>query len=51
MHNGKPTYRKEAKLYLPGKALEEIKQHEDWYQELICLQDRKREVENCDKTS
>lgn len=39
---------KEAKLYLPGKTLEEIEQHEDWHQKLIYLQDRKREVENLD---
>ena len=44
-HSGQPAYRKEAKLYLPGKTLEEIEQHEDWHQELIYLQDRKREVE------
>ncbi|XP_069379697.1 coiled-coil domain-containing protein 112 isoform X1 [Paralichthys olivaceus] len=43
-HSGHPGYRKEAKLYLPGKTLEEIKQHEDWHQELINLQDRKREA-------
>lgn len=43
-HSGQPAYRKEAKLYLPGKTLEEIEQHEEWHQELICLQDRKREV-------
>ncbi|XP_053181507.1 coiled-coil domain-containing protein 112 [Scomber japonicus] len=43
-HSGQTTYRKEAKLYLPGKMLEEIEQHEDWYQELIYLQDRKREA-------
>ncbi|XP_059193015.1 coiled-coil domain-containing protein 112 [Centropristis striata] len=43
-HNGRSAYRKEAKLYLPGKTLEEIEQHEDWHQELIYLQDRKREA-------
>ncbi|XP_026199374.1 coiled-coil domain-containing protein 112-like [Anabas testudineus] len=43
-HSGQPAYRKEAKLYLPGKTLEEIEQHEEWHQELICLQDRKREA-------
>lgn len=43
-HSGQPAYRKEAKLYLPGKTLEEIEQHEDWYQELLYLQDRKREA-------
>ncbi|XP_069555440.1 coiled-coil domain-containing protein 112 [Brachyistius frenatus] len=43
-HSGQPTYRKEAKLYLTGKTLEDIEQHEDWHQELIYLQDRKREA-------
>uniref|UniRef100_UPI0037E8AABE coiled-coil domain-containing protein 112 n=1 Tax=Semicossyphus pulcher TaxID=241346 RepID=UPI0037E8AABE len=43
-HSGQPAYRKEAKLYLPGKTSEEIEQHEDWHQELIYLQDRKREA-------
>ncbi|XP_042344759.1 coiled-coil domain-containing protein 112 [Plectropomus leopardus] len=43
-HSGRPAYRKEAKVYLPGKTLEEIEQHEDWHQELIHLQDRKREA-------
>ncbi|XP_040011756.1 coiled-coil domain-containing protein 112 [Xiphias gladius] len=43
-HSGQPAYRKEAKLYLPGKTLEEIEQHKDWHQELIYLQDRKREA-------
>ncbi|XP_037632644.1 coiled-coil domain-containing protein 112 isoform X1 [Sebastes umbrosus] len=43
-HSGQPAYRKEVKLYLPGKTLEEIEQHEDWHQELIHLQDKKREA-------
>ncbi|XP_075955476.1 coiled-coil domain-containing protein 112 isoform X1 [Anarhichas minor] len=43
-HSGQAAYRKEAKLYLPGKTLEEIDQHEDWRQELIYLQDKKREA-------
>ncbi|XP_044051527.1 coiled-coil domain-containing protein 112 isoform X2 [Siniperca chuatsi] len=43
-NSGKPGYRREAKLYLPGKTLEEMEQHEDWHQELIYLQDRKREA-------
>ncbi|XP_035021861.2 coiled-coil domain-containing protein 112 [Hippoglossus stenolepis] len=41
---GHPAYRKEAKLYLPGKTLEEIEHHEVWHQQLIKLQDRKREA-------
>ncbi|KAM4616784.1 coiled-coil domain-containing protein 112 [Polymixia lowei] len=43
-HCGRPAFRREAKLYLPGKSLEEIEQHEDWYQQLIFLQDKKREA-------
>ncbi|KAI3372789.1 hypothetical protein L3Q82_023245 [Scortum barcoo] len=43
-HSGQPAYRKEAQLYLPGKTLEEIEQHEEWHQELIFLQDRKRKA-------
>ncbi|KAL6114070.1 ccdc112 [Pungitius sinensis] len=43
-HGGRPAYRKEAKLYLPGLTLEEIEQHEKWHQELIYLQGKKREA-------
>ncbi|XP_034397682.1 coiled-coil domain-containing protein 112 [Cyclopterus lumpus] len=43
-HSGQPAYRKEAKLYLPGKTLEEMERHEDWHQELIYLQGKKREA-------
>ncbi|XP_072243061.1 coiled-coil domain-containing protein 112 [Leuresthes tenuis] len=43
-HSGQAAFRKEAKLYLPGKTLEEIEQHEHWHQELLYLQDRKREA-------
>uniref|UniRef100_A0A3Q4A8Z3 Coiled-coil domain containing 112 n=1 Tax=Mola mola TaxID=94237 RepID=A0A3Q4A8Z3_MOLML len=49
-HSGQPAYRREAKLYLPGKTAEEIEQHEKWHQELIRLQDKKREVDNRDQT-
>uniref|UniRef100_A0A8C2WHC3 Coiled-coil domain containing 112 n=1 Tax=Cyclopterus lumpus TaxID=8103 RepID=A0A8C2WHC3_CYCLU len=45
-HSGQPAYRKEAKLYLPGKTLEEMERHEDWHQELIYLQGKKREVDH-----
>lgn len=48
-HSGQPAYRKEAKLYLPGKTLEEIEQHEDWHRQLISLQNGKREVHEWDK--
>nr|XP_046243591.1 coiled-coil domain-containing protein 112 isoform X2 [Scatophagus argus] len=43
-HSGQLAYRKEAKLYLSSKTMEEIEQHEGWHQELIYLQDRKREA-------
>ncbi|XP_076010365.1 coiled-coil domain-containing protein 112 [Genypterus blacodes] len=43
-HGGRQAYRAEAKLYLPGKTLQDIQQHEDWHQELIHLQDKKREA-------
>ncbi|KAK6312758.1 hypothetical protein J4Q44_G00161050, partial [Coregonus suidteri] len=43
-HNGKPAYRKEALLYLPGKTPEDIEQHEDWYLELLYLQEKKKEA-------
>lgn len=46
-HGGRSSYRKEAKLYLPSKTQEEIQQHKDWHQELLYLQDKKREVEKC----
>ncbi|XP_023859057.1 coiled-coil domain-containing protein 112 isoform X4 [Salvelinus sp. IW2-2015] len=43
-HNGKPAYRKEALLYLPGKTPEDVEQHEDWYLELLYLQEKKKEA-------
>ncbi|XP_057212000.1 coiled-coil domain-containing protein 112 isoform X1 [Triplophysa rosa] len=43
-HNGKPSYRKEAKLYLPDKTVEDIRLHEEWYLELCHLQEEKREA-------
>ena len=48
-HGGQPAYRGEAKLHLPGKTAEEIEKHEKWHQELVRLQDRKREVDNRDQ--
>uniref|UniRef100_A0A3Q3D910 Coiled-coil domain containing 112 n=1 Tax=Hippocampus comes TaxID=109280 RepID=A0A3Q3D910_HIPCM len=41
---GRAGFRKEAKLYLPSKSQEEMEEHERWYQELIHLQDERREV-------
>uniref|UniRef100_H3CC04 Coiled-coil domain containing 112 n=1 Tax=Tetraodon nigroviridis TaxID=99883 RepID=H3CC04_TETNG len=43
-HSGQPAYRKEAKLQLPAKTLEEMERHEEWHQELLHLQDRKRQA-------
>ncbi|CAL8249305.1 unnamed protein product [Merluccius merluccius] len=43
-HGGRPALRKEVRLYLPGRSLEEVQQHEDWYRELLELQDKKREA-------
>ncbi|XP_043102198.1 coiled-coil domain-containing protein 112 isoform X2 [Puntigrus tetrazona] len=43
-HRGKPSYRREARLYLPEKTEEELKKHEDWFLELRRLQDDKREA-------
>ncbi|XP_027022589.2 coiled-coil domain-containing protein 112 [Tachysurus fulvidraco] len=43
-HRGKPSYRSEVKLYLPGKTEEDIRLHEDWYQEMCHLQEKKKEA-------
>ncbi|KAK1801248.1 hypothetical protein P4O66_022945, partial [Electrophorus voltai] len=43
-HSGKPSYRTEVKLYLPGKTDQEIRLHEHWYIEFCCLQDKKKEA-------
>ncbi|XP_030620920.1 LOW QUALITY PROTEIN: coiled-coil domain-containing protein 112 [Chanos chanos] len=43
-HGGKASYREEAQLFLPGRTEEEIRQHEEWYLKLCCLQERKREA-------
>lgn len=43
-HRGKPSYRSEVQLYLPGKTEEDIRLHEDWYREMCCLQEKKKEV-------
>ncbi|KAK5602852.1 hypothetical protein CRENBAI_023461 [Crenichthys baileyi] len=50
-HSGRPSYRKEAKLYLPGKTQERMQQHEGWRQELLHLQHNKREAIRRWKTS
>ncbi|XP_069043355.1 coiled-coil domain-containing protein 112 isoform X2 [Lepisosteus oculatus] len=43
-HSGKPAYLKEALMYLPGRTEEEIKLHENWYQEFLFLEERKKEA-------
>lgn len=43
-HSGKPSYRREARLYLPGRTEEEVERHEQWFLELRRLQERKREA-------
>ncbi|XP_076859602.1 coiled-coil domain-containing protein 112 [Brachyhypopomus gauderio] len=43
-HSGKPSYRTEVKFYLPDKTEQEIRLHEDWYVELCCLQEKKKEA-------
>lgn len=43
-HRGKASYRSEVKPYLPGKTEEDIRLHEDWYQEMCRLQEKKKEV-------
>ncbi|KAA0714516.1 Coiled-coil domain-containing protein 112 [Triplophysa tibetana] len=43
-HNGKASYRKEAKLYLPDKTVEDIGLHEEWYLELCHRQEEKRKA-------
>ncbi|KAJ7994367.1 hypothetical protein DPEC_G00265120 [Dallia pectoralis] len=42
--NGKPAYRKEALFYLPGKTLQDIGQHEQWYLEFLHLQEEKKKA-------
>ncbi|XP_077378193.1 coiled-coil domain-containing protein 112 isoform X2 [Festucalex cinctus] len=41
---GRPDFRKEVKRYLPNKSQEELEEHERWYQELIHLQDKRRQA-------
>ncbi|XP_067250292.1 coiled-coil domain-containing protein 112 isoform X2 [Chanodichthys erythropterus] len=43
-HSGKPSYRQEVRLYLPGKTEEELKLHEEWFLELRRRQEKKREA-------
>ncbi|XP_026111025.1 coiled-coil domain-containing protein 112-like [Carassius auratus] len=43
-HSGKPSFRQEAKLYLPGRTEEDVRLHEEWFVELRRLQDAQREA-------
>ncbi|XP_028980424.2 coiled-coil domain-containing protein 112 isoform X2 [Esox lucius] len=43
-YNGKPAYRKEALIYLPGKTLHDIEQHEQWYREFLHLHEKKKKA-------
>lgn len=43
-HGGKPSFRREARLYLPGRTEEDVRLHEEWFVELRRLQERQREV-------
>ncbi|KPP76160.1 hypothetical protein Z043_104523, partial [Scleropages formosus] len=43
-HSGRPDYREEALVYLPNKTEEELRLHEDWYQKLLSLQEKKKEA-------
>ncbi|KAF7200449.1 coiled-coil domain-containing protein 112 isoform X2 [Nothobranchius furzeri] len=43
-HRGKSSYREEVLQYLPGKRLKEVKQHEEWHQDLLSLKDQKKEA-------
>ncbi|KAM9330934.1 coiled-coil domain-containing protein 112 [Gastrophryne carolinensis] len=42
-HKGKPTYLEEALAYLPSRTQEDVRQHETWYQELLYLEEKKKE--------
>eukprot|EP00062_Callorhinchus_milii_P012378 gi/632959352/ref/XP_007895572.1/ PREDICTED: coiled-coil domain-containing protein 112 [Callorhinchus milii] len=43
-HKGKPSFIEEALQYLPGRTEEDIKFHEQWYQEFRFLEERKKEA-------
>uniref|UniRef100_A0A8C2EY42 Coiled-coil domain containing 112 n=1 Tax=Cyprinus carpio TaxID=7962 RepID=A0A8C2EY42_CYPCA len=43
-HGGKPSFRREARLYLPGRTEEDVRLHEEWFVELRRLQERQREA-------
>lgn len=43
-HKGKPAFLKEVVEHLPGRTLDEVQQHEKWYQKFLALEERKKEV-------
>lgn len=45
-HKCKPGYLEEALAYLPSRTREDIQLHEAWYQELLFLEEKKKEVSN-----
>nr|XP_042120242.1 coiled-coil domain-containing protein 112 isoform X2 [Peromyscus maniculatus bairdii] len=42
-HKGKPAFMKEVVEHLPGRTLDEVQQHEKWYQKFLALEERKKE--------
>lgn len=42
-HKGKPTFMKEVVEHLPGRTLDEVQQHEKWYQKFLTLEEKKKE--------
>ncbi|XP_021006495.1 coiled-coil domain-containing protein 112 [Mus caroli] len=42
-HKGKPSFMKEVVEHLPGRTLDEVQQHEKWYQKFLTLEEKKKE--------
>ncbi|KAJ8401621.1 hypothetical protein AAFF_G00379380 [Aldrovandia affinis] len=42
--SGKPAHKNEALLHVPGKRKDEVLQHEEWYERLLFLEEKKREA-------
>uniref|UniRef100_A0A8C5PJI3 Coiled-coil domain containing 112 n=1 Tax=Leptobrachium leishanense TaxID=445787 RepID=A0A8C5PJI3_9ANUR len=43
-HRGKPTYLEEAMAYLPSRTREDVQQHENWYNEYLVLDGKKKKA-------
>ncbi|XP_043914980.1 coiled-coil domain-containing protein 112 [Protopterus annectens] len=43
-YKGKAQFLEEALQYLPGRTEDDVKQHEQWYQEFLFLEERKKEA-------